>query len=1036
MPISDDNYGDYVDLLNRVSKDPRTSPDKLQKLKDVIGAYEDTLPAKGEPVTSDSVAMSEEKPAPLHMPSMEEYKPSRQLGGDVGDLKRADVSSIPTEAAATQQVRESEGKYGGLGKTTFFYEPELKEAREELAKPDVQAHLGVSIDPNQLDSLDEGSDAYRRYAESRWLGEKDRAAASGLTINRYKDLDFLRNPFVTGIGALAKYGPSVGVGAQRSGAFGLPLAAAERAAPGLRGVMGEMPESKLAETAGDIAGAVVSPLSIAAKGTALAEKPIESVIGRFAPGLAERAAGRIATAAGSAAVGEAAQKGAESLSEDVIAPREAGEEPRSVGDIAGRALSEAGQGAIAGGLLGAIGGGVSEGARAYTKAMRGGFRAGEGLTDLERAGGSTNAVTGVSSTPAIAGNMEASLRPGETASAEELAAEKVSPLLAARNERASEDVKKGIAGQMQAHYATPEGQAKQSAKPVLDHLVAQAESGMGQAGVTGARIPLNPERYRALANEIGNVSQGLPYPAEDAEALAKELGGTVLSPELAQAAYGKPPAKGMSIISVPHKMDAQGLIASEERIYGKLKYGPGTPEGRDDPLYQDLSRAYKGMRDQYAAPAAGEAAQGAKQLAEETGAQMSPANIKAVKSIHALTDERAAGLSSKELKAVQNYTGGDASLKGTPEFGSALSKLAVKNPTDAGTLYRGTRMSQAQLDQLTKDGIFNSTGHVSSSYNPTLAESMALSREARGEIPVVVQFGKLGEASSLMSRKLGVSGTSLEREMLVNPGRFKVDSIEKGADGITRLKVSEASLGARLKGAVTGDADIDLESPISPDAAAMPADFARKYLGVGEGESKPSGSEAEPPGNAEQLSAYLPDGTKVHGLSALRRIQSQATEATDEAAKQTGGTGASTATKRVLDYRHVKGGAEADRTLQKQAEEMGISRELEEVPATAAYRRLRARAYGGAGGMQPSVISMMTAPVALRADAAARALSGQLGPNNPYLAPGMPEGFISHNLGRYLNAGDPRNAAALSPAAIEVYKLLAKYSQQNDQGNR
>ncbi len=298
------------------------------------------------------------------------------------------------------------------------------------------------------------------------------------------------------------------------------------------------------------------------------------------------------------------------------------------------------------------------------------------------------------------------------------------------------------------------------------------------------------------------------------------------------------------------------------------------------------------------------------------------------------TDELADSLDAEELDTVHSYTQRHGDKVGSEAWKSATKKLTIDNPTAAGALYHGTRMPQAELDKILSSRKLHVDRPLSTSYNRLISSSMAYKEAERG-VPVMFKFPKVDNAISLASKKLGLHGTSGEQEILLNDKFFDAVSRGKDEDGNLVIEFVQAK---------------------------------------------------RPP---PQHSATLEDGTKVSGLSALRRNQSLRQQKLEETSKRVGADRGTTAQK-VLGFGSGPGRAETDAALLEQARALGLEKELREAAGTAAYQRLRQRSIGQAGkGYTRSIVDVL----GMRADPFLRAAAG--GPVNPAIPnPTSPSGRI------------------------------------------
>lgn len=147
-------------------------------------------------------------------------------------------------------------------------------------------------------------------------------------------------------------------------------------------------------------------------------------------------------------------------------------------------------------------------------------------------------------------------------------------------------------------------------------------------------------------------------------------------------------------------------------------------------------------------------------------------------------------LSDDELDAVRSFTSRGGDKVGTPEWDSAVDKLTVKNPTDAGPLYRGTRMPKDQIESLLSKGEWSNKEPTSFSYNKDLADAFGHGREARGQ-KVLFQVNQLDEGANFLHRQVGVGRSGLEREInIAKPTKLRVIGSTVDDEGTTVIKLA------------------------------------------------------------------------------------------------------------------------------------------------------------------------------------------------------------------------------------------------------
>jgi hypothetical protein len=348
-----------------------------------------------------------------------------------------------------------------------------------------------------------------------------------------------------------------------------------------------------------------------------------------------------------------------------------------------------------------------------------------------------------------------------------------------------------------------------------------------------------------------------------------------------------------------------------------------------------------------------------------------------VKKIIADTDKLADNLSKEELAAVHDYTGGKGTKVGTPEWESALKKLEIKNPTDAGPIYSGTRMSQQQFDKMIKGGLFSVNKPMSGSFNEGVSGAFAAGRPKRGEVPVVFKIDELDSASSFNSKKLGVRGTTGEREVILNNKDFEISGTSKNEHGDTVVHLKQ----------------------------------------------RPT-----------QLRETLEDGTVVTGFSAKRHQQHKALQELEELKRKTGSTEQSTYSN-VLNYAKNPANYYKDQALMEEANKLGLGDQLREVAGTRAFQALSNRAN------PTNLISLNPSgsrfdPIMMRLDPIFGALSNQ--PANPFVkAPNTIGGRIQQfMLNQLKNSSNLSGGTGAARYGNEITRELLPNEEDNRNPNR
>lgn len=321
-------------------------------------------------------------------------------------------------------------------------------------------------------------------------------------------------------------------------------------------------------------------------------------------------------------------------------------------------------------------------------------------------------------------------------------------------------------------------------------------------------------------------------------------------------------------------------------------------------------------------------------------------DVPKVKEIIKQTDNLANNLTPEELNAIKDYTSSKGTKVGSPEWNSAIQKLKIENPTKAGALYHGTRLPQEQIDKILSNGIFDVNKPISTSYNQGVSSAMAYSRANRGE-PVIFKVSNASKGHSLASKKLGINNTSGEREILLTEGSFKVGKSYKDSDGNLVIELSEQPR------------DVNI--------------------------------------------AYLDDGTRVTGLSALQRQHHLSALANREAAMLTQADNPENMTRQLQSFNSGPGRGLRDDALLAEARAMGMEPQLREVAATREAQNLHNKMTSG------GYLDRLATAGLLRLDPIASAIAGAA--PNPFAPMPTPTDRIRQYMFELLNQRAGKGAA-------------------------
>ncbi len=381
-------------------------------------------------------------------------------------------------------------------------------------------------------------------------------------------------------------------------------------------------------------------------------------------------------------------------------------------------------------------------------------------------------------------------------------------------------------------------------------------------------------------------------------------------------------------------------------------------------------------------------------------------DVNKVKAIIAKTDEVASKLSPEEVDAIHSYTSRHGDKVGTEAWKSAYDKLQIDNPTDAGPLYHGTRMTEQQLNRVLEKGSLDIKNPTSLSYNKDLSDAFSEGRTNRGD-KVIFQVNKLSSGASFNSNKLGIGKSGLEREINVTDKSLKVIGTGE-QDGVKIVYLEDAGVprqvtpsGASAKGrkvvliprARNSRQIENIQQAIAEDlkGIAKNSDWLKSIdKAFRETRDKFKPNKFTPAGEE-----VLDNGEKVTGLSALQRKNHLALTAIEDIEKNTGANSKQGIRNKLVNF--GVGGAghmTADKELLGEAEKLGLQGKLRDVAGTNVFPQLRSRAYGGAG---QGVINAVTDAALFRADPILGAIGNV--PRNPFIQnPSTPAGRIQQYL--------------------------------------
>lgn len=326
------------------------------------------------------------------------------------------------------------------------------------------------------------------------------------------------------------------------------------------------------------------------------------------------------------------------------------------------------------------------------------------------------------------------------------------------------------------------------------------------------------------------------------------------------------------------------------------------------------------------------------------------------------TDNQVANLTPEELDAVHSYTRRKGDKVGTPEWESAAKKLTIKNPTQAGPIYSGTRMNTAELNRLLQNKYMNLTEDRSFSFNPEVSGAFAASRPQRGAEKVIFKLDDVDDGISLASKKLGIGGTSGEQEILLRNKSFEVVRHYKNKDGDNVVEIKQAR---------------------------------------------------------KQPEATLKSGKNVRGLSAMRRKHELALEELETATSETGANSPKGIRNRVINFRKDPGQTAQNQALLDEAKKLGLEDRLWETAATRVYPELAARA---GYDSQKGFVNALKDAATMRLDPFLAAIAGEQA--NPFVPKALRSDMgaaIANILNQKYGIGGSRFGTEIGQYAQEKY---------------
>lgn len=756
MAITSENYKKAEDWLSKAKSDPSVNKSKIAQIEQDLRSFYEGESSGALPTTSQSAPAARRSGIAgyYYEPSVEEFRNA--------------ITNPEVQKSLNLQDRFKNDYIQPVGEKTL--------SNNELLDPNTYVGSTAKLDPKYLG---EDSSEYKAYADYAYNKEK----TNNPNLHRYSDLDITTSPFKKALGAAIKYGPAAVLGAEKSIALGIPRKTAsvvagnipnsaadteydamgapsggeyhpEKAERVIKSVEDLESLSPGANTAGNFAGYAVpiAPANLAARG--------------MMSSLGYETAGPLTKAAISGLTGSTVASG-EGAAQDIIDnPGISGQElwdntkPRAFwGGVAGSALDL-----------------VAQGAGRTQKAIEESPRWSP-IKNQKDIGGDTNFITGIQTTPEVRENVRLGTGPRQNVTPQDIAAQKVAPQFRESIDLKNTNARKTVDATLEEYLNRPEIASQQeSMQPVAEGILDMFSKGTFEGAVTGDIKHSNQgavDTFKKALMSIGEIAHMAP---EEAALYAKNNNGIMLSPKQLKG-LGITSEAGKVPVYVASKTNARALLEMEGMIDEKLKMA-GTEGGINNPIWKGINRSVKSVRDKFGAPipefhdpgmpfthTPGSESGSAQPIQPESPVVVngSPNQSKTIG-----PPKNELNLTSQEVEALNNAKSSLAFLRNPPEqykeaLASALEKTKKANP---GTLYRGMRISQDDLDKMLKNG-YPIDVHTMSS-----PDRESASRFAQGfdnKVPVVLQME--GTKSANMAH--GYTGDQLpkEKSAVLSPGQ-------------------------------------------------------------------------------------------------------------------------------------------------------------------------------------------------------------------------------------------------------------------------
>lgn len=461
----------------------------------------------------------------------------------------------------------------------------------------------AALKQTDIEQLGEQSQEYKRYAEYAYK----EAQKKDPNLERYDELSITQNPFKKALGAAIKNVPAAALGAEKTIGLGIPRRAAAV-------IAGNVPDSA-ADAQYDAMGAPVGeyhPEKAQAVTSGIEEmeslSPVANTAGQMGGYLLPQAPANVASRGIQNSLGYAARNpftktGIASLVGGTVSAGEGAiqdftENP----DIT---LSELGERAIPRAVYGAAGGVIGDiAAQGSAKAQRaiGESPRGLPLKNQRDIGGDTHFLSGVTTSPNVRENVRLGVVGRENRTPQDFAAQRVAPKFKESAELKVGNARKTAETNLEEYLNRPEVASQQeSLQPIADGIFDMFKKGVAEGPVTGNILHANPRAVRTFGEVLRNNGEINHLAPEQAALYAKKTGGKMLS-EAEAKTLGLPFEQGKIPVYVAVKRNARDLLALEQMIDDELGMA-NIPGGANKPIWKDINRSVKSVRDKFGIPA-------------------------------------------------------------------------------------------------------------------------------------------------------------------------------------------------------------------------------------------------------------------------------------------------------------------------------------------------------------------------------------------------------------------------------------------------